>query len=472
MRIQKLAYHAGSLLILFCFCITCSGPNQGFEEPPPPLSDTPIAQLDINTRGLEIPKDPKIMSTLRVFINEELRLEQPMGIESIGIGEIEQGPKFSYGLESWTANGLDMDVSILSMPEEEDWILYGPYNDKTLIRHALMVDLTKALGRYGPRYDFVELTINDQYQGIYLFSEKIKRDTNRLNLVDLDPDENDASTISGGYILRVDDERGDRGERAIGDGIMYSEKDGFRSMYGPSGDSLPFPAHGQKRNKEHYFMYEDPDKEVITEQQKTYIQGYLAQFEDALLSDNFAQGERSYADFIAIDSFVDYILLSELSANPDAYRFHTYLYKDRNGPLNMGPIWMANLAFGHGELSKKSGWMFELNQRTPESEWLVHFWWERLLEDNTFRSALATRWAALRASELSNEAIMDRIDTHASRLNYAGALDRNVETWTILGKKLPSNTYVGSTYAEEIAYLKEWLTDRLVWMDAELSGSF
>ena len=170
MRIPKLAYHAGSLIILFCFCITCSGPNQGFEDPPPPLSDTPIAQLDIDTRGLEIPKDPKIMSTLRVFINEELRLEQPMGIESIGIGEIEQGPKISYGLESWTANGLDMDVSILSMPEEEDWILYGPYNDKTLIRHALMVDLTKALGRYGPRYDFVELTINDQYQGIYLFS--------------------------------------------------------------------------------------------------------------------------------------------------------------------------------------------------------------------------------------------------------------------------------------------------------------
>jgi len=100
------------------------------------------------------------------------------------------------------------------------------------------------------------------------------------------------------------------------------------------------------------------------------------------------------------------------------------------------------------------------------------FWWVRFLEDNTFRSALVTRWAELRASELSNEAIIDRIDTHASRLNYAGALDRNFETWTILGKKIPSNTYVGSTYAEEIAYLKEWLTDRLEWMDAELSGSF
>ena len=153
MRIQNVAYHAGSLLVLFIFCITCSGPNQGYEEAPTSLSDTPIAQFNINTRGVEIPKDPKIMSTVQIYLNEELQQEQAMGIETIGIGALEQGPKYSYGLESWTVNGQDMDVSLLSMPEEEDWVLYGPYIDKTLLRHALIIDLTKALGRYGPRYD-------------------------------------------------------------------------------------------------------------------------------------------------------------------------------------------------------------------------------------------------------------------------------------------------------------------------------
>ena len=472
MRIQNVAYHAGSLLVLFIFCITCSGPNQGYEEAPTSLSDTPIAQFNINTRGVEIPKDPKIMSTVQIYLNEELQQEQAMGIETIGIGALEQGPKYSYGLESWTVNGQDMDVSLLSMPEEEDWVLYGPYIDKTLLRHALIIDLTKALGRYGPRYDFVELTINDEYQGVYLFSEKIKRDKNRLDLVDLDPDENDASTVSGGYILRVDDERGDRGDRAIGEEIIYSEKDGFRSMFGPSGDSLNFPAHGQKRSEEQYFMYEDPDKDVITEQQKRYIQDYLAQFENALVSDNFEQGERRYSEYIDLDSFVDYLLLSELSANPDAYRFHTYLYKDRNAPLNMGPIWMANLAFGHGESSTSGGWMFELNQRAPDSPWLVHFWWGRLLEDDTFRSALVNRWEELRSTVLGTESIMDKIDTHVARLNYAGAIERNFKKWSILGQKLPSNTFVGSSYDEEISYLKEWLNQRLEWMDTELSGSF
>ncbi len=138
----------------------------------------------------------------------------------------------------------------------------------------------------------------------------------------------------------------------------------------------------------------------------------------------------------------------------------------------MGPIWMANLAFGHGELSTSGGWMFELNQRAPDSPWLVHFWWGRLLEDDTFRSALVNRWEELRSTVLGTESIMDKIDTHVARLNYAGAIERNFKKWSILGQKLPSNTFLGSSYDEEISYLKEWLNQRLEWMDTELSGSF
>ena len=133
---------------------------------------------------------------------------------------------------------------------------------------------------------------------------------------------------------------------------------------------------------------------------------------------------------------------------------------------------MANLAFGHGELSTSGGWMFELNQRAPDSPWLVHFWWGRLLEDYTFRSALVNRWVELRSTVLGTESIMDKIDTHIARLNYAGAIERNFKKWSILGQQLPSNTFVGSSYDEEISYLKEWLNQRLEWMDTELSGSF
>ena len=119
--------------------------------------------MDIDTRGIPIPKNPKMMSTLKVYIQGELVQTQPIGIETIGIGFTEALEKPSYGLESWTENGLDMDVSLLSLLEEEDWILYGIHHDKSLIRHALLMDLWRDLGYYAPRYDFVELRINGGY---------------------------------------------------------------------------------------------------------------------------------------------------------------------------------------------------------------------------------------------------------------------------------------------------------------------
>ena len=115
-------------------------------------------------------------------------------------------------------------------------------------------------------------------------------------MVDLDPDENDASTVSGGYILRVDDERGDRGDRAIEKKLYTLKKMAFDPCL--AHPVIPqFPCTWTKRSEEQYFMYEDPDKDVITEQQKRYIQDYLAQFENALVSDNFEQvsvGTRIY----------------------------------------------------------------------------------------------------------------------------------------------------------------------------------
>ena len=35
---------------------------------------------------------------------------------------------------------------------------------------------------YSPRTQFCELIINDQYKGVYLFTEKIKRDNGRVDI--------------------------------------------------------------------------------------------------------------------------------------------------------------------------------------------------------------------------------------------------------------------------------------------------
>ena len=51
------------------------------------------------------------------------------------------------------------------------------------------------------------------------------------------------------------------------------------------------------------------------------------------------------------------------------------------------------------------------------------------------------------------------------------AQTRNFQKWSVLGTYLWPNNYVGATYAEEIAYLKTWITDRAAWLDANMFGT-
>ena len=56
---------------------------------------------------------------------------------------------FETGLEDESNN----NVKLLGMPRENDWVLYGPYADKSLLRNVLIFQLANEMGRYAPRTD-------------------------------------------------------------------------------------------------------------------------------------------------------------------------------------------------------------------------------------------------------------------------------------------------------------------------------
>ncbi len=95
------------------------------------------------------------------------------------------------------------------MPEENDWILHGPYTDKTLMRNAVVFELGEKLNRYTPRRRYCELFINGDYQGVYMLMENIKRDENRVDIATLLPEDIEGNELTGGYILKIDKFTGD-----------------------------------------------------------------------------------------------------------------------------------------------------------------------------------------------------------------------------------------------------------------------
>ncbi len=456
-----------ALLFLFTSCKkeVTSGPTP--EPDPIGLTDSTVPYIVINTNGTDIPDEPKISASMRIIIENIQVFSGDIGIEVRGSTSRRLFDKLSYGFETWDASGEDIDVTINGLPEEEDWILYGPFSDKTLIRNKLAYDLAREVGEYASRGFYAELEINDEYLGVYILMEKIKRDDNRLALANLRPEENDGVDITGGYILKIDKTSGDTDNEDWSGDENYTPELGFRSDYGAFSTELAYAPYGPKQGEETYYLYEDPDASDITPQQKAYIQQYIDGFESAIFNDDFTS---VYQNYINIESFVDHFLLNELAGNPDAYRLSTYLHKDKEGKLNMGPVWDFNIAFGNDGRSSASRWIYLYNENYPEDLWLVPFYWERLMQDETFRQAIKSRWNELKNSTFSETSIHGKIDTYISELVAGDAINRNYEKWDVLGEELIFNSFVGETYQDEIDYLKGWISDRITWMDQQIQA--
>lgn len=446
-------------LLIFTLLLSCSKENSsGENDDPENINELPL--FKVNTNGNVIVDEPKVDAQLTILKNDVVFQETKIGIEFRGSSS-QTFPKKSFGFETRNSNNEDVDVSLLEYPEEEDWILYGPYSDKSLIRNKLIYDLSRDMGRYASRSEFVEVDINNEYRGVYVFMEKLKRDGNRIDLNNLKEDENSGENLTGGYILKIDK----LSASDFGGGNMgYTTTNSFKSNY------LPLSATA---SQEINFLYEDPSAEDITMEQKTYISTYVRNFENALASPQFQDATVGYQTFIDVDSFIDFFILNELSNNVDGYRLSTYLQKDKNKKLQMGPIWDFNLAFGNANYCAGGAtdvWAYKFNERCSADIWLTPFWWNRLLQDPDFVAKLKQRWGQLRGSTLSNNTILGKITDYKTALTNAGAIDKNFKKWDILSIYVWPNNYIGQTYDAEIVFVENWVKARVSWLDQAISN--
>src|SRR6185295_18577145 len=159
-------------------------------------SNLPIIVID--THGSIIVDDPKISADMGIIYNgpgirnnltdAHNNFDGKIGIEIRGSSS-QMFPKKQYGIELTDVSGSSIDVSLLGMPKKDDWVLFAPYNDKSLMRDALAYKLGRDQGRYASRAKYCEVVINGVYEGIYVLFEKVKRDKNRVNIDKLDPAE-------------------------------------------------------------------------------------------------------------------------------------------------------------------------------------------------------------------------------------------------------------------------------------------
>jgi RNA polymerase sigma factor (sigma-70 family) len=347
-------------------------------------------------------------------------------------------PKLSYRLELQDEAGRSQGRSLLGMPGDADWVLQGPWLDKSLIRNALSYDLARAMGCAAMRTRPCEVFLNTSgqplteadYLGVYQLTEHIERGEDRVNVTKLTPEENSEPSITGGYILAWD----------VGDGDYLPNWKSIQVRYPPE------PSLAQKK----------------------WIDSALTRFDQALKSRGFRDPVNGYAAHIEVEAWVNYIIFEELIFNLDGYVRSFYLQKDRGGKIRPGPVWDHDLAMGH-----------QFPQGTPFTDWWYlrrnapHGWIPRLIADPDFSRRMAQRWTALRRGVLSDTQIDARIRSIAEPL-LSGAADRNFQRWKVLNVERPFPkpddyiTIASATYPEQIDALRKFFRRRAAWMDEHL----
>ncbi|MFZ7144934.1 MAG: CotH kinase family protein [Bacteroidota bacterium] len=422
------------------------------------FSQSSLPIVIINTNGQTIPDDPKIIADMKIIDNGIGNRNHLTDIPNNYNGKIaievrgsssQMFPKKSFGFETRDNSGLiDLDTSLLGMPSEHDWILSANYTDKSFCRNVVSYQLANEMGHYAVRTKYVDVVLNGQYWGIYVFMESLKRDKNRVDISKLERTEITAPDITGGYILKIDKTTGSGG-------------DGWTSPYAPINHS-----NGQ----DVFIQYDYPSSDSIVASQKAYIKSYVDSFENALAGPNFRDSVLGYAKFIGNGSWIDYFFSNELSKNVDGYRISSYLYKDKEKTLKAGPVWDYDIAYGNANYcdgTDTTGWAY-LFSCTGDS-WQVPFWWQKLLQDTNYTNQMKCRWTDYRSNVLSLSHINSVIDSITTLIDESK--EWNFNKWPILGTYVwPNPSPQPSTYAGEIQNLKNWMSRRLSWLDANMPG--
>ena len=405
-----------------------------------------------------------------------------------------------FTFETLTPEGKANNVELLGMPADNDWVLLAPYNDISMMRDVFAFDMWNNMGHWAPRTRYCEVIMNGKYIGVYVLCEKIKRAENRIDIAKLSKSDTTGIDITGGYIVRIDPpDEGEKSFQSDVPGIITGGMGGFGGGMGGFGG--PGGGFGGRATVTWTYFYPKSDK--LTPEQEEYISNYIKTTEKVIQSDYFTDPDKGYAKYIDVESFVDYIIHTELSLNADGLKRSTYFYKTKQnedgtgGKLHAGTVWDYNLAYGNcnfANANKIDAWVYEGGETNPTPAMF-----KRLMEDPAFVAKIKARWKELRKGYLSDTNIDKFIDEHAAVLKESQARQYAKYPDLLVPESNRQNgqrggasggfggmggfgggfggfgggggaagmfsAYTVASYNEEITVLKKWFHDRIAFLD-------
>ena len=253
-------------------------------------------------------------------------------------------------------------------------------DDKAFLRNTVGFELSRRLGlAYTPEQRPIEVVLNGDYIGLYMLTEQIRVDADRVNIVEQEDYETNPDNITGGWLLEIDN---------------YDDTYQIRMNEG-NGALLRFTLHSP---------------ELLSEAQNSYITKYLQDTDKAIYASD--KNSTLWEDFIDMDALVRFYLVQEISDNGESFHGSCYLHKDRgsNTKLVFGPVW----DFGNSFRRSLDKYIY-VNSPFGQN------WIGEIARFPRFKEAVIQRWLSFLAYDY--DTLDDFIDAFVAQISAAAAND-------------------------------------------------
>ena len=332
--------------------------------------------------------------------------------------------KKSFAVKLTDQNGEKLNVSIFGIRPEDSWILDAMAVDRIRMRNRVCFDLWNEIDKtpYQTKYDnrngtlgqFVEVYINDVYQGLYCFTDKINR-----KLLNLKKYDKETETVRG--ILY----KGESSRRAGHDLLSYDEAD-----------------FNQKSWNAWNLQYPEDYPSIKTWQPLMNLID-LCSFQTS--DTRFVE---EYQNFFYVDNIINYYVMTmALNVDDNLYKNtilsvpnildgHRFLYSPWDMDYSLGGRY-------NGEYEDELTEPHRYDNRAP---------FDRLygkgLDD--FLQKVVRKWNELKESTFSVEHVYSILDTYMDQFVTSGAWEREYEKWNGIPVELQQDLSV------ELDYVKDW----------------
>ena len=317
------------------------------------------------------------------------------------------------------------------------WVLINSYRDKTLMRNPVAWAMSKrAEMNWTPWSQVVDLVINGDYHGTYTLADAVSVDKNRIDITEMTEYDIDEETITGGYFVEVDNN-------------ASREPYWFNSSHGN-----PISVH-------------EPDEDVMQYSQFQYIKKTFNSMENTVYGSDYTDKEKGMRSVLDMETFLRWFLVSEFNGNTDMI-CQVFMFKERGDDhFYTGPVWDADLALENDQTTYPANeymdWTYKVRQTGNWGQFV-----SRVLSDQSVMLQLQEMWARLRKKgAFEPDDVAADVDSLRNEIRSSAAL--NFIRWPYLNQWLSLNPAVPGTWEAEVDRVRDYVHDRVDWMDEMLS---